>query len=187
MYDAAFINEMLQKAKEAAGKVNTAFSGMTVQQLNWKPDPGSWSIAQCLEHLVISGHSYFPIFKKITDGQYKMTTWEKWSPFSALFGRMLVNSLQEQVTKKMKAPRKIRPSASAIDQDILQRFHEQQDIFLKYIAACDKVNVDDIYITSPMINFVTYNLRDAIRMLVQHEHRHINQAIRVKEREGFPV
>jgi hypothetical protein len=114
-----------------------------------------------------------------------MTRWERWSPFSRIFGRLMVNNLQEQVKKKMKAPKLLTPSASKIDMGIIERFHEHQDIFMDRIAGCDQVDLDKIILTSPIIKFITYSLRDTIKFLVQHEHRHINQAIRVKQSEGF--
>ncbi|HYV55678.1 MAG TPA: hypothetical protein VE933_13915, partial [Chitinophagaceae bacterium] len=40
--------------------------------------------------------------------------------------------------------------------------------------------------TSPVIRMVTYILRDAFQFLIQHEHRHINQATRVKRNDNFP-
>jgi hypothetical protein len=33
---------------------------------------------------------------------------------------------------------------------------------------------------------ITYGLRDALQFLMQHEHRHINQAIKVRENDNFP-
>lgn len=38
-----------------------------------------------------------------------------------------------------------------------------------------------------MISWVTYSLIDALEFLFEHEHRHINQAIRVKETAEFPT
>jgi len=31
---------------------------LTVNQLNWKPGPGQWSIGQCLEHLAVTNEVY---------------------------------------------------------------------------------------------------------------------------------
>ena len=185
MKDVEFIKEMLQKGVEAKNKVKVEFSDLTLQQLNWKLTSGSWSIGQCLDHLIVSDCLYFPVLKKITEGQYRMTIWESWSPFSKICGRMLTDRLQEQVKKKMKAPKVLLPSVS-IDTGISEHFHKHLDSFLNYVSGCDKVNVDKIIITSPAIKFVTYSLRDAITFLIQHEHRHINQAIRVKMNEAFP-
>jgi hypothetical protein len=186
MKDPEFIKNMVIKGKEADGKVKTEFINLSLQQLNWKPAPDSWSIGQCLDHLIISDCSYFPIFKKIPDSKHQMTTWERWSPFSALFGKILVSQLKENVKRKVNAPKIFVPSASNIDAGIIERFHKHLDSLLEYIAAFRDVDLDKTYITSPISKLVTYSLRNAVTLLVQHEHRHINQAIRVKAKEEFP-
>jgi hypothetical protein len=57
---------------------------------------------------------------------------------------------------------------------------------MDYVATCKQVDVDKLYITSPLARLVTYSLRNAITILIEHEHRHINQAIRVKQLKDFP-
>lgn len=186
MTNESFINAMLQKGKEAKEKARDAFSNISLVQLNWKVSAESWSIAQCLDHLIVSDSSYFAELEKITAGIYKMNFWQKYSPFSGMWGRLMKDRLQEQVKKKMKAPKIIKPSASKMGIEIIERYHKNLDSFLAYISNCRAVDLDKIVITSPITSMVTYSLRDAITFLIQHEHRHLNQAIRVKANEGFP-
>jgi hypothetical protein len=186
MNDPFYIQLMLDRGKEAAEKVKKDFSNVTLEQLNWKPAPSSWSIAQCLDHLIVSDSLYFPTLKKIAEGNYQMSFWEKWNPFSKYLGKTLVQQIQEQVTKKIKAPKAFTPSASEIDRGILERFQQHLDTMLEYIAEHKRSNIDKIFITSPVSKFVTYSLRDAITVLVNHEHRHINQAERVMAAKEFP-
>jgi hypothetical protein len=54
MKDEPFIQRMLQKGKEAGEKVKIEFQNITHRQLNWKPAPDSWSMGQCLDHLVVA-------------------------------------------------------------------------------------------------------------------------------------
>src|SRR6516164_4689892 len=35
-------------------------AGLSNEQLNWQPAPGSWSVGQCLEHLCIMNEVYLP-------------------------------------------------------------------------------------------------------------------------------
>lgn len=181
MKDTPFIDELVGKGREAGDKAKSMFNHLSLDQLNWKPEAGSWSIGQCLDHLVVSDMMYFPAFKKIYTGTYKMNGWQRWSPLSGLFGKMLVNQLQEKVQKKLNAPRVFQPSQSQIDLGILDRFHKHLDTLLEYIEHGKQVDIDKIYITSPAFKLVTYKLRHAFQILVQHERRHINQAIRVKQ------
>jgi len=186
MNDPFYIQLMLEKGRQANEKVKTEFSNITVHQLNWKPAPERWSIGQCLDHLIVSDSLYFPSMKKIAEGNYRMNFWERWNPLSNFLGKMLVEQLQERVKKKVKAPRIFNPSSSEIDLGVLDRFQKHLDTLLEYIESHKKTDIDKINITSPVSRFITYSLRDAITILINHEHPHIHQAEHVKEAAGFP-
>jgi hypothetical protein len=186
MKDLAFIQNMVNKGKDAGERVKKEFSHLSLEQLNWKPDPESWSIGQCLDHLIVADCLYFPTFKKITERKYKMTGWQRWSPFSGLFGKILVSQLQENAKRKVKTSKIFYPSASEIDAGIMERFQKHLDSLVEYIGEFRDVDLDKIYIASPFSKFITYSLRNAVALLIPHLHRHINQAIKVKSREGFP-
>jgi len=186
MKDVPFINKMLLKGQEAGVKVKKEFSGISLEQLNWKPAPESWSIGQCMDHLIVTDCLYFPAFKKIAENKFEMTSWQRWSPFGGLFGKLLVSQLQENAKRKVNTSKIFYPSASQIDAGIMDRFHKHLDSLLEYIGAFHNTDLDKTYIYSPVSKFITYSLRHAVTILVQHEHRHINQALRVKSKEEFP-
>lgn len=187
MKDGVFIQEMLQKGNGLKEKVIANFNDLSLAQLNWKLEEESWSIGQCLDHLIISDCLYFPVLKKCITGKYEMSFWENWSPFSGLFGKILVNQVQGKKVKKIKIPKIFMPSDRKIDAGILERFHKHLDTLLEYIAGSSSIDIDKLHITSPVAKVITYSLRKAIMILIQHEHRHVNQAIRVKLSKYFPV
>jgi len=184
--DENFILSILQRGDEAKTKVAHQFTGLSFFQLNWKPHAGKWSIAQCLEHLIIADSCYFKDLEQITSGKYRMSFWEKHSPLTRIWGSLMKDQLQENVKRKMKAPGVIRPSASELSADIIERYHKNLETFLQYISNCRRVDLDNTIINSPTIHLVTYSLRDAFYFLINHEHRHINQAFRVKMDNAFP-
>ena len=144
------------------------------------------SYRQLHRHLIIADTAYFPDLKNITEGNFKMDLWEKYSPFTRLCGRLMKNRLREQVKKKMIAPKKIQPQTSDKNLSIIDDYCKNLDTFLTLISNCKNVDIDKTIITSPTIQIVTYSLRDAFSFLIEHEHRHLNQAIRVKANKGFP-
>lgn len=186
MIDEVFIEHTLQRGRQAREKVLKTFPELTLRQFNWKVLPNSWSISQCLEHLVISDSAYFSNLEKITNGRYAMTFWEKYSPFTSLFGRVLKDQLQEQVKRKMKTHRKLTPQTSEKSLDFINEYVKNLDTFLNYVSNCRHIDIDKTIITSPTIKIITYSLRNAFQFLVEHEHRHINQAIRVRDNVNFP-
>lgn len=186
MVDKEFVNQRVVKGREAVKKVEDHFFHLSSVQLTWKPSADSWSIAECLDHLIISNRSYFDELNKIIEGTYKMSWWQKNSPLTRFWGKTLRDQLQETVKRKMTAPAKLTPSATEQPADIVNRYCATAHTFLDLIDRCRGVDIDKVVITSPTIRIVTYNLRDAFEFLISHEHRHINQAIRVKQSELFP-
>jgi uncharacterized damage-inducible protein DinB len=186
MKDERFIEIQVQKGRQAREKFNREFSGISENQLNWKPSPEKWSIGQCLEHLVNSDSSYFPTFKTIGEGTYKMSFWARYSPLTNFFGRTFKKQLSEDIKIKLKAPKKFQPTKSNLTLDIVKRYEGNLDALLVLFSKCKGADLDKTIIASPITSIVTYSLRDTITFLMQHEHRHLNQAIRVKQHEGFP-
>jgi len=181
MVDPAFIELILQKGRSANEKLRNEFANISFEELNWKASPQSWSIGQCFDHLIHSHNAYLPKLKTIVEGNFKMNFWERFSPFTKIGGRLLIEQLTEQPKRKFKAPKKIQPSSSQLEIRIIKEYQHSLDQFLHYISKCSKVDIDKTKILSPTISIVTYSLRDSFQFLLQHEHRHINQAIRVKK------
>lgn len=186
MKDPEFIEDRLKRGQQAKEKVEKTFSSLTVEQLNWKPSATSWSIAECLEHLIISDRLYFDDLRTIAAGTYRMTFWNKYSPFSGLLGRALKDQMKEQVKRKMTTPQKLTPVSSAYGLDLLDTYKSNLGEFMSLVSRCREIDLDKCIISSPAMRWVTYSLRDALEFLFEHEHRHINQTIRVKETVGFP-
>lgn len=47
------------------------FGELSIEQLNWKPNSETWSIAQNIDHLIVINKTYFPVIESIRKGTYK--------------------------------------------------------------------------------------------------------------------
>jgi hypothetical protein len=181
------ISEPCIKLRDVADHAMAEFGGLSAEQLNWKPDGKSWSVAQCFDHLVVTHSLYFPLFEKLAAGEVKATFWEKYSPLSGFFGRFLIKSLDPKNLKPMKTTAKAVPSSSEIGSNIMRRFYDHQLEIIDAIKRLpDSLDTKKTIITSPLASFVTYSLDDALTFVPMHCERHFNQAKRVAESEGFP-
>lgn len=173
--------------RQVADDAKATFGSLSSGQLNWKPAPKSWSIAQCFDHLITTHSLYFPLFDKLADGTPSPTFWEKYSPLSGFFGRFLIRSLRPENAKPMKTTSKALPSSSKIGGDIIGRYCRHQE---QLIAAIEKIPADvdprKTMVTSPLMGLVTYSLDDCYEIIAVHGPRHFNQAKRVMENAGFP-
>ena len=182
----ALIEHLISQAKKAEQFVINEFGSLRADQLNWTNHPEKWSIAQCLEHLVVSDRLYYPIFTKILEGNYKMSFWQRRSPFSKMFGRLLINQMQETASRKFKSPKAFRPNLITSGTDIIDRFSKHQDELVDYMQELNLKNMEQIVISSPATSVVTYSLGDALQIIIKHQYRHLNQAARMKVENGFP-
>ena len=159
---------------------------MTTQQLNWKPSPDEWSVAQCLDHLISSNKGFIPIIKKVKQGEHKPSFKERVPVLPRLFGSLVLNAVKPETKRKLKASKPFQPSSSEIGGDIVSQFQAQQKQIAEHMRSTEALDLRKIIITSPIANFVMYSLFDGYRIIVAHDQRHVAQAKRVMTREGFP-
>jgi len=95
-------------------------SGLTEEQLNWRPAPGSWSVGQCLEHLCITNEAYLPAISAALEGKPEAPA-EQITP--GWFGRWFLRNFVEPSpnSKRVRAPSKIRPTPR-VELTVLDRF-----------------------------------------------------------------
>jgi DinB family protein len=177
---------VLAEASLLADETRRRFGPLSGEQVNWKPAPEEWSVAQCFDHLVISNHPYLSIFEEARSGRRRPRLRERLPLLPRLFGTLLITSLRPDSGRKMKARPAFLPSSSRIDPAIVATFLEQHEQLQRLMDACRALDLAGIVITSPVLGLVTYSLMDACRIIVVHEQNHFAQAVRVTQSPGFP-
>jgi hypothetical protein len=180
------LSRLVGEAEAIANDVPSKFGDLDVNQLNWRTDNTQWSIAQCLEHLIVSNEGFYPTFDAIKLGKKKTTLWERVPLVPALFGKLLLGGVSPDSKRKLKAPEAFRPNEGIIQPQIIQRFVQQQRETVARFQQMEKVAAEKIIVTSPISKLITYSLIDACRIIVLHEQRHLAQAERITKAPGFP-
>ena len=187
MSDQDKVEELKKEVLTISDNAQSKFGGFNSTQLNWKPAPESWSVAQCFEHLITTNAAYFPVLESIHEGKKVTRVAERLPVLPKLWGKLLIKSLDPKTTRKLKAPPRFQPSASEIAASIIDDFVAHSSRLAKAMAATGNLRAGQIIITSPAAGFITYSLLDAFRILVVHEQRHLQQAIRVTQNPNFPA
>jgi hypothetical protein len=180
------LSGLVSAANAIADETLAGFGDLTAQQLNWKPGADQWSVAQCFDHLVTANESFFPIFDKVLSGEKKNAFWESLPWLPAFWGKMLIKAVAPESTRKLKAPKIFHPSSSSVDGAIIRRFIDRQYQVIRYMKATEDLDLEKIKISSPVTNLITYSLMDAYKIIINHAKRHLLQAMRVSEMDGFP-
>jgi len=166
------------------------FGPLAYSQISWKPGDDAWSVGECLSHIIITNELYFPVLESASKGTHRESLWERVSPFSRMFGKQITKIVDPESDKKHKSPRAFKPDKTTIDKDIVRRFKEniiQLRKILKELKNNPDVYLPEIKISSPASSLITFNMHDAVEMILKHCIRHMNQALRVMDEEGFPA
>ncbi len=161
-----------------------AFGHLSPAQLNWKPDPQTWSIAQNLDHLIVINSTYFPLLEKVRQGNYSLPFLARFGFLVNLFGKMILKASQPDRRRKMKTFPVWEPASSEISGDILERFAAHQAELKREIEASAGLLEQGTVIPSPGNRRIFYRLEMAFEIIVTHERRHLVQAKEVLERIG---
>jgi hypothetical protein len=178
--------EIIDEAAAIASDSQTTFGHLRANQVNWKPSPDQWSVAQCFDHLITTNRGYFPQFDQVIKGEKITTLWQRAPFLPGFFGGLLIRAVSPEAKRKLKAPIKFQPSTSDIDPQIVNKFLAHQQEVIGKVEAMGQKNIDRIVIYSPATNLVIYSALDACRIIVAHERRHLIQAQRVMESRDFP-
>lgn len=178
------VNGVISELDRVSKDVRNSFGDLTNEQINWKPAAESWSVGQCLDHLIRSNEGFFPELDGLATGTRKNTLWQSWSPLSGIAGAFLVSTLKKD-NQKTKTSQRMTPP-SDIQGDIVERFAEHQDQLIEKLRATSDADWHKVVFTSPFVKIMTYRMDVGLQAVIEHEKRHFRQAKRVMAMDGFP-
>lgn len=180
------IQGFINAARSAADDAKALFGGLSERQLNWKPNAESWSVGQCLNHLIVTNELEFPAIEAALKNGYRNPFWGRIGFLPGYFGKMVLTAVQPENPKKWKAPKIFRPTQSAVSADIVNEFVANQQKTISLMQASENLDLTKTIIVSPISSFVTYSLFDTYKILITHERRHFRQAQNVMQLPEFP-
>jgi len=184
---ANLIDTVSAQSQRNAEDARNVVDGLTDAQLNWKPSPDQWSIAQCLEHLTAASNGFNSYFvEALARGRQRFGAASPPAYQPSFMGRWLIKHVEPESPRKLRAPRIFKPSTSNV-QNALDNFLAQQKTFLKFVGETNGIDYNRTRLRSPVTPLVRYSLADAYVITVSHEQRHLEQARRVRETPGFPA
>ena len=178
---------IVSEAEKNSEAARTLTSDLSEAQLNWKPSPEQWSIAQCLEHLVVATkgfEKYFTVALEQARESRKVTTPPKYKP--SLVGGWLAKQVSPEAARKLPAPKIFRPGNLSDIQGSLESFLNEQDRFVDFVRRSEGIDYNKTRLRSPVTPLMRYSLADAFVITVLHGRRHLGQARRVREMAEFP-
>jgi hypothetical protein len=160
-------------------------------QLNWKPSIDKWSVLECLKHIILSGQYYIDQINKKLSSKIPGADPLDLDFKPGIIGNYSVKGMKPgpsgEITNKMKTFKRMEPGKSNLDQEgVLADFARYQADLITVIEKSKYYNLNKVKIRSSIGNLIRFKLGDALRFVVAHNQRHIQQVINVMKSDGFP-
>jgi uncharacterized damage-inducible protein DinB len=157
-------------------RIRKAVTGIDSATMIRRPAAGGWSVAEVLEHLIVSADSYLGVMRSVVKQNASITANGDalWKP--TLAGGLLVGSLRNP--RKLPAPKMYKPGPSPRPHVLEEFLRRQQDVS-RLISESVGLNWRRVKMRSPVAPILRMNLGDGLTILVTHAERHAGQIERV--------
>lgn len=186
----SLFEELYRVTDENIEFTNSNFSGLTEEQLNWKPSKESWNILEIFSHLDEFARYYHNAFSKKVDTT--RFTEPKEIFLSSPMGKSAWKSMKlgnaRNVKRKFKAQRTNNPSIvpSIVKATAIEDFVNYQNELKEIFERAKTINVRKSKIGISISKIVRLRFGDALLFVVYHNQRHIQQAINLLNHKKFP-
>jgi len=170
-----YASKLLQETKDDLLK---KVKGLTPEQLNFKPDATSWSVAECVEHIAISENNIW--------GFAQMSLQQPADPSKRSEVKMTDDGIVTMITdrtNKVKTQEAFKPTNKFGSFDAtLNEFKMKRDEHIKYIGNTSE-DLRNHYNDFP---FGKLDVYQTILFMAAHSRRHTVQIEEVIKNPGFP-
>jgi len=171
----SILNELDRTDEDARQLV----SGLSEAQVNWRPSPTAWSVAQCLAHLGQMDSVLTSALRTAVRQANKNSLMPRKPIQPGWFGRWFVNQMEAPLRRKMKTPRQGIPEAHKSGEEILRAFIAAHEELRSLIHETRDLDLNRIRFRNPFIGFLRYSVGTALLVIGAHDRRHLWQARQV--------
>ena len=161
------------------------FYSLSATQRLWKPTPREWSVAECFEHLVVTGELYYPRIGAAINQAHQQGRYSQEPCRSTPFGILFIGLLRPGTPAKMQTTPLFVPTSGG-DTKIDQRFLKQQEELNELIQQAEGCDLNKVKVTSPAARMISFTLGEALWLQTIHQQLHLEQAHNVCQMDGFP-
>jgi hypothetical protein len=178
----AEIKALEDELDAAEREARALVDGLTEGTGGWRAEPGSWSVAECLDHLATANRLYLRAMSDAATRARAHGNRRRGPALPGLIGRWFVRTLEPPVNQrfKMKSPRVIKPRQAPALADAFADFiasHSEVRAFLRTYADLDLARVR---FANPFVRGVRFSLATGLHVIPAHERRHLWQGWRVR-------
>jgi uncharacterized damage-inducible protein DinB len=169
---------LLQNLADSRERLLRSVKGLSHEQLHYRPAPGRWTVAECVEHIaIVEGRVLGLIQKTLSDGPAP-------GKHSAMKDRdgALVEDVAGRVTR-FQAPEYLVPRGQWPDEQLLKEFEAARQRTGQFAGSTD-ADLRRHFYAHPVLGEL--DLYQWLLLISAHCDRHRTQSEEVMANEGFP-
>ena len=161
-------------------------AGLNESRFNWRPAPDQWSIAECLQHLNITGDRWLCLLEHaIQQAQSRGLLGQ--GPFRyGWLGKWFVRNTEPPPKRKFKAPRWLTPVHGQPINAVVPTFLHLQDQLVRRLHEANGLDLARAKTATPISSLLKLSLGQSFAQIAAHERRHLWQARQVRSHPHFP-
>jgi hypothetical protein len=164
----------------------STFKSLSEDQIKWKPNEQGWSIAECIDHLVVTNKLYLNEFEKQVAVKQIITDCSKTEVKHKWLCKFVIKGVDPANIKKSRTFPVFMPSMSKYKKDIFNSFFEVQNNLINLVSSAKDLDFNKYVMSSPAAKIIKENFCDVLEIIRLHDRRHFNQVERVLNHLNFP-
>lgn len=162
------------------------FKILSEDQINWKPSQANWSIAECVDHLLVTNRLYIKEFQKQFDEKQIKTNCSKTEVKHRWLSKFIIKSVDPSNSKKVNTFSVFMPSTSNHSKKVIDDFSDLQNKLINIVRLAEDLNLNEYIMSSPAVKIIKENFSDVLEIIRLHDRRHFNQAEKLCYHPNFP-
>ncbi|HEX4953857.1 MAG TPA: DinB family protein [Thermoanaerobaculia bacterium] len=159
------------------------------RSLDWQPAGGKgWSIGQCLDHLVKTNEVYGgAILAALQEARHQGRAPAGAAPFRpGFFARWFLGQIEPPPKRKLSASRLAKPGSAQPKDGLVAAYLAGHERLRRGLAEARGLDLNALRFKNPFAP-LPWTVATGLTLIVAHDHRHLEQAERVRRSPGFPA
>lgn len=180
-------NNLMEQINESRRRAEALVSGLSAEQLTRRPEPGKWSIAECLAHLNATAATVQRLMSRAMERGRREKKFGGGTFSLGMRGRLMVWIAEPPPKFRIPAPRNVRPPAAIAEPlRLLPEFLEAQNEWERLMREQEGLDLARIKV-GKWNSVFRARLAAALPWMMAHQRRHLLQAENVKRRIGVTM
>jgi hypothetical protein len=156
-------------------------AGLAEERGGWHAETGSWSVAECLDHLATTNRVYLHPMKELAIRAREQGRFRRGPAAPGFVGRWFVRTMEPPVKAPFRMkPRIVEPRAAAPLANAFASFRTSQDEVRAFLREYADLDLAGVRFSNPFVRGIRFSLATGLHVITAHERRHMWQAWRVR-------